>query len=123
MVMNITSLCAEFCQNFVWLDSVIGPSGSDSNRFVGVKNRLENIAANYDAGTNQITKEFSRNELLLTAFEALRFNIAVGYLRTLNIHPSHIEEIPAVGNSEGRDIQFEFIMGEFLTRAGFQVRE
>jgi len=135
MTVNIISLYQEFCQNYVWLASVIRPS--DSNRFAGVKSRLENIARNYDPDTNQITREFSRNELLLTAFEALRFNLAVGYLRTLNRHhlpiatirsmckgPAyHIEEIPAKGNSEGRDIQFEFIMGEYLRRSGFQVRE
>ena len=131
---NITSLYHEFSQNYEWLESVARPS--DGNRFAEVKSRLEDIARNYDARTNQVTRDFQEREIFLTAFEAKRFNQAVGYLRTLNRHhlpinkiramckgPSyHLEEIPAIGNSEGRDIQFEFILSAFLQRSGFQIQ-
>jgi hypothetical protein len=131
---NITSLYHEFSQNFEWLESVARPS--DGNRFAGVKSRLKDIARHYDTNTNKVTRDFQEREIFLTAFEAKRFNQAVGYLRTLNRHhlpvnkirsmckgPAyHLEEIPAIGNSEGRDIQFEFILSAFLQRAGFQIQ-
>lgn len=132
---NITSLYQEFSANYDWLSSVARPT--DDNRFAEVKSRLETIAQNYNADTNQVTQDFPEREIFLTALEAKRFNEAVDYLRTLNINhlpkrkirsmckgPNyHIDEIPALGNSEGRDIQFEFALGAFLKRAGFQVRD
>jgi hypothetical protein len=129
---NITSLHHAFSQNYEWLESVA--SLSDNNRFAGVKSRLEEIARNYDASTNQVTKDFQLTEALLTAFEAKRFNQAVGYLRTFNRHhlpidkirsmcegPAyHFEEIPASSNAQGRNIQFEFILGGELKKRGFR---
>jgi len=134
-VMKISTLFDEFCDNYEWLVSVARPA--EGNRFADVKSQLENVARNYDADTNRITKEFPAKDLFLTAFEAKRFNMAIGYLRTLNRHhlpiakirsmckgpQYHVEEIASIGNSEGRDIQFEFIVSAFLEKSGFQVRE
>lgn len=131
---NIASLCQEFAENHRWLDSAARLAAG--NRFAKVKRRLEDIAQNYDANTNRVTKEFAEREIFLTSFEARRFNEAVDYLRTINRNrlpirkirsmckgPSyHLDEIPAIGNSEGRDIQFEFALGAFLKRAGFQIQ-
>jgi len=130
---NITALHHDFSQNYEWLESVA--SLSDNNRFAGVKSRLEEIARNYDASTNQVTRDFQLTEALLTAFEAKRFNQAVGYLRTFNRHhlpidkirsmcegPAyHFEEIPASSNAQGRNIQFEFILGGELKKRGFRI--
>jgi hypothetical protein len=132
--MNITALYREFSEHYAWIESVARPA--DGNRFAGVKRRLEKIAQHYDARTNQVTKDVEEREAFLTAFEAKRFNDAVGYLRTLNRHhlpiakirsmcrgPAyHVEEDPAVGNSEGRDIQFEFILGAQLKRSSLEVQ-
>jgi hypothetical protein len=131
---NITSLYREFSENYDWIESVARLAAG--NRFAGVKSRLQNIAQHYDANTNQVTEDFEEREAFLTAFEAKRFNDAVGYLRTLNRHhlpvakiksmckgPAyHLEEVPAIGNSEGRDIQFEFILGAQLKRSGLEIQ-
>ena len=131
---NITSLYHEFSQNYEWIESVARLA--DGNRFAGVKSRLENIAQHYNANTNQVTEDFEEREVFLTSFEAKRFNQAVGYLRTLNRHhlpvakiksmckgPAyHLEEIPSIGNSEGRDIQFEFILGAQLKSSGLEIQ-
>lgn len=132
---NLTTLYDEFVENYAWLETVVKPL--DGNRFTGVKSRLEEIVRNYDRTTSQLTKDFPERDVFLTSFEAKRFNQAAGYLRTLNRHhlpiakirsmckgPSyHLEEIPSTGNSEGRNIQFEFILGAFLKKAGFQIQE
>lgn len=132
---NITSLWQEFLQNYEWMVSVARPS--DTNRFADIKGRLETIAQNYDPKTNKVTRDFPEREIFLTAYEAKRFNQAIAYLRTLNVHhlpikkirsmclgpPYHLEEDPEIFNSEGRDIQFEFILAAFLKRAGFQIEE
>lgn len=132
---NITSLCNEFLQNYEWMVSVARPSAT--NRFADIKGRLETIAQNYDSSTNKVTRDFPEREIFLTSYEAKRFNQAINYLRTLNSNhlpvkkirsmckgPSyHLEEIPAAFNSEGRDIQFEFILAAFLKHAGFEIEE
>lgn len=133
--LNITSLWQEFLQNYGWLVSVARPLAS--NRFADIKGRLETIAQNYDPSTNKVTRDFPEREIFLTSYEAKRFNQAIAYLRTLNANhlpiekmrsmcngPSyHLEEDRAIFNSEGRDIQFEFILAAVLKRAGFQVEE
>ena len=133
---NITSLSRNFVDNYEWLNSVA--KLPDENRFCEVKISLENIARNYDEHTNQILKDFDRKEIFLTSFEAKRFNQAVDYLRTVNRNHLpitkirrmcegpyyHLDENPEIGNSEGRDIQFEFILGAFLkTKAGFSIKD
>ena len=132
---NITSLWQEFLQNYEWMASVARPSGA--NRFADIKGRLETIAQNYDQSTNKVTRDFPEREIFLISYEAKRFNQAIGYLRTLNSNhlpvkkirsmckgpPYHLEEVPVIFNSEGRDIQFEFILAAFLKRVGFQVEE
>src|SRR5262245_16542793 len=120
---NITELYNSFSQNYEWLRSIARLS--DSNRFAGIKSQLGEIDRNYDASTNQVTRDFQETEALLTPFEARRFNKAVDYLRTFNSHhlpvnkirsmcegPAyHFEENPTIGDAEGRNIQFEFILG------------
>lgn len=113
---NITSLCQEFSDNYQWLKSAARLA--DGNRFAEIKSYLEDITQNYNANTNQVMKDFPERKIFLTALEAKRFNEAVGYLRTMNKNhlpigkirsmckglPYHLDEIPAIGNSEGRDI-------------------
>ena len=133
--LNITSLWQEFLQNYEWMVSVARPPAT--NRFADIKGRLETIAQNYDPSTNKVTRDFPEREIFLASYEAKRFSQAIAYLRTLNANhlpikkmrsmckgpPYHLEEVPANFNSEGRDIQFEFILAAFLKRAGFQVEE
>lgn len=130
--MNMTLLWQKFKQNYEWLNGVV--KLPDGNRFSEVKDRLKNVAKNYDPDTNQVLKDFDQKEIFLTALEAIRFNEAVDYLRTINIPISkirsmckgpsyHLDEIPTMGNSEGRDIQFEFILGGLLKKAGFKIKD
>lgn len=131
---NITSLFRNFVDNYEWLNTVA--KLHDSNRFSEVKNRLENIARNYNENTNQVMKDFAEKEIFLISLEAKRLNEAVEYLHTMNRNHLpitkirsmckgscyHLDENP--GNSEGRNIQFEFILGAFLkTKAGFKISD
>jgi hypothetical protein len=132
---NITSLCLEFSENYQWLKSAARLK--EGNRFAEVKSHLEYIAQHYNAKTNQVRKDFEERQIFLTSLEAKRFNEAVDYLRTMNRNHLpigkirsmckgpyyHLNEIPAIGNSEGRDIQFEFALGAFLKKAGFPIHD
>ncbi len=129
---NITSLFRKFVDNYEWLNTVA--KLHDGNRFSEVKTKLENVARNYNEYTSQVMKDFAEKEIFLISLEAKRFNEAVEYLRIMNINHLPISKIKSMckgpcyhldenpGNSEGRNIQFEFILGAFLKRAGFKIK-
>lgn len=130
---TLTDIKDLYCKNYDWLAA--HAKIPKENRFLTIKEKIAELALHYDASTHQVTKDMDRNELLLTAYEARKFNRIIDFFK--NIDQSqlpirgmksmckgptfHIDEKPELHNSEGRDIQFEFLLSSFLSNAGLKV--
>jgi hypothetical protein len=130
---SLSKLYREFEDNFSWLCEAAKPP--IDNRFRTVLEILSEASSKYDEASRRMTSDFDENPLFMAGYEAFRFNEVVEYLRTIDRSrlpikkiramckgPTyHHEEIPEIGNSEGRDIQFELILAAHLSYSGFKV--
>lgn len=130
---SLTAIKDLYCENYDWL--VAHARIPKENRFLRIKEKISHLALHYNAYTLQVTQDIDRNELFLTVGEARKFNRIIDFFK--NIDQSqlpirgmksmckgpafHVDEKPELHNSEGRDIQFEFLLSSFLSNAGLKV--
>jgi hypothetical protein len=131
--LNLSTLFQEFDEILIWLREKA--KIPDAKRFKEIKGKIEAILVNYDSSSNTLLQETNEKDLFLGALEAYEL-IEIGRffksynqsrlpildLRRVFAGPTfHTEEDPKKGDTDGRNIQFEFGLASALFRKGLSI--